>query len=222
MKRRVVSLVITLAVCLNLCPVWVLAADEDDGLCPHHSAHTAECGYAPPVLEQECTHNHEDGCYTTETNCVHEHTAECYPASDGTAETEEPALCTHACTEDGGCITRTLSCSHEHDDACGYVPGNPGAPCAFVCHICPIEALIAQLPDSVSEDNLEQVQAQLREIYARCDELTDDEQQQVDLSPCVSLLDQIEGMDSATYGDTPPDNPDKTHTLDADKDYDSP
>lgn len=222
MKRRVVSLVITLAVCLNLCPVWVLAADEDGGLCPHHSAHTAECGYVPPVLEQECTHNHDDGCYTTETNCVHEHTAECYPASDGAAETGEPALCTHTCTEDSGCITRTLSCPHEHDETCGYVPGNPGAPCTFVCQICPIEGLIAQLPDSVSEDNLEQIQTQLSEIYARYDELTGDEQQQVDLSPCVSLLDQIDGMDSAIYSDTPSDSPDKTHTLDADKDYDSP
>lgn len=30
MKRRVLSLMVTLALCLNLCPVWVLAAGEDD------------------------------------------------------------------------------------------------------------------------------------------------------------------------------------------------
>ena len=65
MKRRVLSLMITLALCLNLCPVWVLAAGEG-GPCPHHPAHTDECGYVPPTLEQECIHNHDDSCYTTE------------------------------------------------------------------------------------------------------------------------------------------------------------
>lgn len=80
MKRRVLSLMITLALCLNLCPVWVLAAGEG-GPCPHHPAHTDECGYVPPTLEQECIHNHDDSCYTTEIDCIHEHTAECYPLS---------------------------------------------------------------------------------------------------------------------------------------------
>ena len=50
MKRRVLSLMIALALCLNLCPMWAFAADEgtDSGLCPHHPAHTAEeCGYDP-------------------------------------------------------------------------------------------------------------------------------------------------------------------------------
>ena len=60
MKRRVLSFILTLALCLNLCPVWAWAADagRDGGLCPHHLAHTDACGYVPPSLEGECTHSH--------------------------------------------------------------------------------------------------------------------------------------------------------------------
>lgn len=202
MKRRVLSSILSLALCLNLCPVWVLAAEEaDGGMCPHHPAHTDDCGYAAPVLEQECTHDHDDSCYTAETACIHEHTAECYPDLADASEAAEPALCAHVCTEDSGCVTQTLFCLHEHDDICGYVPGNPGVPCAFVCQICPIEALIDKLPHSVSEYNRDQVQARLSEIFDLYDELAGEEQQQVDLSPCVSLLDQIDELDAAVQSD---------------------
>ena len=218
MKRRVLSSVLSLALCLNLCPVWVLAAGETDGgMCPHHPAHTDDCGYAAPVLEQECTHDHDDSCYTAETACIHEHTAECYPDLADASEAAEPDLCAHVCTEDGGCVTQTLSCLHEHDEICGYVPGNPGEPCAFVCQICPIEALIDKLPHSVSEYNSEQVQAQLGEIFDLYDELTGEEQQQVDLSPCVSLLDQIDELDAAVQSD----DSGAEDILDADKNLDS-
>jgi methionine-rich copper-binding protein CopC len=98
------------------------------------------------------------------------------------------------CTQDSGCVTRVLACLHEHGDACGYAEGNPGAPCTFACPICPIEDFISRLPARVSAHNMEQVQAQLSEIYALYEELTGDEQRQVDLSPCVALLDQIDGM----------------------------
>ena len=199
MKRRVLSFITVLALCLNLFPAGALAADEgtDDGLCPHHPAHTDACGYISPVSERECTHSHDDGCYTEETDCIHAHTAACYPGPDDASGTDEPALCAHVCTQDSGCVTRTLACLHEHGDACGYAEGNPGAPCTFVCPICPIEDLISKLPARVSAHNMEQVQAQLSEIYALYDELTSDEQQQVDLSPCAALLDQIDGMGSA-------------------------
>ena len=101
MKRRVQSFIITLALCLNLLPVEAFASGvgADGGLCPHHPAHTGECGYVSPVLEQECTHSHSDGCYTAETNCIHEHTAACYPASDDASGADEPALCVHMCTQ---------------------------------------------------------------------------------------------------------------------------
>lgn len=192
MKRRVLSLMITLALCLNLCPVWVLAAGEG-GPCPHHPAHTDECGYVPPTLEQECIHNHDDSCYTTEIDCIHEHTAECYPLSEDGSEGGGPVLCPHVCGEDSGCVAKELSCAHEHDAACGYAPETPGAPCLFVCRVCPIEKLISELPQSVSVHNSEQVREQINEIYDLYDGLTADEQEQVDLSPCISLLDQIDG-----------------------------
>lgn len=204
MKRRALSYITALALCLNLLPVWALTGDAgaDRGLCPHHPEHTDACGYAAPVPEQECTHSHSDDCYIAETDCIHEHTAECYPASDDPSGAAEPTLCTHVCTQDSGCVTKVLSCTHEHDAACGYAAGSPGAPCTFVCPICPIEDLIDGLPGSLSAQNAEQVQARLSEIYALYDELTDEEQQQVDLSPCAALLDQMDGLESAALSDT--------------------
>ena len=203
MKRRVLSLITALALCLNLFPAWAFAAEGEtgDGLCPHHPAHTEACGYVSPVLEQECTHSHNDSCYTAETDCIHAHTAECYPAPDDGSAEAEPVLCAHVCTQDSGCVTESLSCLHEHDGACGYAAGDPGAPCAFDCPVCPIEALIGKLPDSVSAHNAEQVREQIDEIYALYDALTDDEQQQVDLSPCAALLEQLDGMGSAVLVD---------------------
>ena len=90
MKRRVLSFITVLALCLNLFPAGAFAADEgtDDGLCPHHPAHTDACGYISPVSERECTHSHDDGCYTEETDCIHEHTAACYPGPDDASGTD--------------------------------------------------------------------------------------------------------------------------------------
>ncbi len=223
MKRRVLSLITALALCLNLFPVWAFAAEGEtgDGLCPHHPAHTEACGYVSPVLEQECTHSHSDGCYTAETDCIHAHTEECYPAPDGGSAEAEPVLCAHVCTQDGGCVTESLSCLHEHDGACGYAAGDPGAPCTFDCPVCPIEALIGKLPDSVSVHNAEQVREQLDEIYALYDALTDDEQQQVDLSPCAALLEQLDGMGAAVLVDG--EDPDySNYRLTANKNFDTP
>ncbi|MBD5118394.1 MAG: hypothetical protein HDT37_04700, partial [Clostridiales bacterium] len=57
MKRRILSLIIALALCLNLCPVGALAAGEEtaDGVCSHHPAHTDECGYVPGSPDAPCT-----------------------------------------------------------------------------------------------------------------------------------------------------------------------
>lgn len=128
MKRRVLSFIIALVLCLNLCPIRALAAGEgtNGGLCLHHPLHTAECG---------------------------------------------------------------------------YVPDSPDAPCTFACRICPVEDLIGQLPDSVSENNREQVQLQLSEISALYDGLTVDEQRQVDLSLCISLQEQLDGISLAALSD---------------------
>ena len=227
MKRRVSSFIIALALCLNLFPVWVFAADTGagGGLCPHHPEHTDACGYAAPVSEQECAHAHDDSCYTAQTSCVHQHTAQCDPDldPDGAAGADGPALCAHVCTQDSGCVVLTPACPHEHDDACGYVPAAPGAPCGFDCRICPIEDLIGRLPRSVSASDKDQVRAQLDQIYALYGELSADEQRQVDLSPCAALLDQLDDMSSEVLDDSLPDMStiDKI-ILDADKSRTSP
>ena len=83
-------------------------------------------------------------------------------------------------------------CKHhqEHDDACGYQPeseDSEGSPCTYECRICPIEDLIAALPDKVTEDNAEDVRGQLDEILALFSVLTEDEQEQIDLSRCYEL-----------------------------------
>ncbi len=206
MKRRVLSFVIALALCLDLCPTWAWAAGSgaDGGLCPHHPAHTDACGYREPSPKQECTHVHDDGCYSEETNCVHIHTAECGSDPDFDPGTDEPDACTHICTEDSGCVTRALSCPHVHDEACGYAPADPGAACGFACRICPIEELIGGLPSSVSASTREQVQAQLDEICALYDGLTAAEQRQVDLSRCEALQERINELGTVGLVDEPP------------------
>lgn len=225
MKRRVLSLITALALCVSLCPVQVLAADGEAGgpPCTHHPEHTEECGYVPPTPGAECTHSHDDGCYTIETDCIHEHTAECYGNPDYDPETDQPDACTHICTEDSGCVTRTLSCTHEHDEACGYAAEDPGVPCGFVCKICPINSLMEKLPDSVSADNLEQIGAQLSEIYDLYDELTADEQELVDLEPCLSLQNQMDEISAETLAAVrDPSKATSEVFMESDEDYPSP
>ena len=83
-------------------------------------------------------------------------------------------------------------CKHhqEHNADCGYIPKSEdgeGSPCTYECRICPVEDLIADLPDKVTEDNADDVRAQLEEILALYGELTEDEQGQIDLSSCYAL-----------------------------------
>ena len=126
MKKRLLASFLSLVLILGLLPTAALAAGiEDDGLCPHHTEHTAECGYAAP---------------TEETPCAHVHTAECY--SDGTLPTEGEEKVADVCT-------------HVHDAECGYSEGSEGSPCTFVCSICPVESMIEALPayaDATPED----------------------------------------------------------------------
>ena len=131
MKRRILSIITALALCLSLCPTWAFATEADPSLCKHHPEHTEDCGYAAPTEGQPCGHEHTEDCYTTD-------------EADG----EVP------------------DCQHSHDSACGYVQADPGAPCGYVCRICPIEDLIAALPEQVTEDNAADVRARLDEILA--------------------------------------------------------
>ena len=163
MKRRILSIITALALCLSLCPTWALAAEADPALCPHHREHTEDCGYTAPAEGQPCGHQHTAGCYTLGA----------LPDTDSGDYYEI-----------GADTENLLDCQHVHDSECGYVQADPGQPCGFVCRTCPVEALIAALPDKVTEDNAEDVRGQLDEILALFSVLTEDEQEQIDLSRC--------------------------------------
>lgn len=158
MKRRILSIITALALCLSLCPTWAFAAETDPALCPHHPAHTGECGYIAPTEGQPCGHEHTEDCYTTD--------------------------------EAGG---EVLDCQHTHDEDCGYVQADPGQPCGYECRVCPIEALIAALPEEVTADNADGVRGRLDQILALFSELTEEEQEQIDLSRVYELQEALDG-----------------------------
>ena len=172
MKRRILSIITALALCLSLCPTWAFAAEADPALCKHHPAHTEDCGYTAPAEGQPCGH---------------EHTAECY-ALEVLPDTESGDD-----YEIGADTENLLDCQHTHDSECGYVQANPGQSCGYECRICPIEDLIAALPDTVMEDNADNVRAQLDHILALYGELSWEEQEQIDLSRVYELQGALDG-----------------------------
>ena len=125
-KKRLLCGILACMLVLEYIPVPIFAS-EADGLCPHHTSHTPECGYSPAVEGHECGHVHTEECYQYVTACVHEH--------DETCGYEE-GTCSHVCSEESGCVTRTEACQHVHDESCGYVAAVLESPCAFVCAEC--------------------------------------------------------------------------------------
>lgn len=127
----------------------------------------------------------------------------------------------------------TSLCPHHriHTEECGYVPEDAGAPCAFVCRVCPVEALIGTLPYSVTPDNQNQVEDKLSAILALYTELTDDEQAQVDLSRCFGLQAQLDaantpalidnGVQSLLYELAEDESSGKSFDVDADQIFDA-
>ena len=92
-------------------------------------------------------------------------------------------------------------CKHhqEHDADCGYQPkseDSEGSPCTYECRICPIEDLIAALPDKVTEDNADEVRAQLDEILTLFSVLTEGEQEEIDLSRCYELQEALDNANA--------------------------
>ena len=204
MKRRILSIITALALCLGLCPGWAFAAEgePDAGLCAHHREHIG-CGYAAPAEGRPCGHEHGDECYSEETFCVHVHDETCYRDGLLPAEGEDKAAdaCVHVCSEESGCVTWTPDCRHAHDGECGYAEADPGAPCAYVCKLCPIENLIAALPDTVAEDNAVIVRGQLDEILALYRELDEGEQEEINLSRVLTLQEALDGANAPAPAD---------------------
>jgi len=182
------------------------------GLCEHHPEHNADCGYTEGTAGTPCVHEHTADCYEEVTNCVHEHDEDCYPeesvsgneATPSGAQKREPENCPHICDEESGCITKELNCQHEHDDECGYSPATAGTPCGYVCELCgsedseklatpsnaeavtvaSVQAMIDGLPNAeeITEDNAEEVKAQLDAIDEAKETLSDEEIDELDMT----------------------------------------
>ena len=182
------------------------------GLCEHHPEHNADCGYTEGTAGTPCVHEHTADCYEEVTNCVHEHDEDCYPeesvsgneATPSGAQKREPENCPHICDEESGCITKELNCQHEHDDECGYSPATAGTPCGYVCELCgsedseklatpsnaeavtvaSVQAMIDGLPNAeeITEDNAEEVKAQLDAIDEAKEKLSDEEIDELDMT----------------------------------------
>ena len=182
------------------------------GLCEHHPEHNADCGYTEGTAGTPCVHEHTVDCYEEVTNCVHEHDEDCYPeesvsgneATPSGAQKREPENCPHICDEESGCITKELNCQHEHDDECGYSPATAGTPCGYVCELCgsedseklatpsnaeavtvaSVQAMIDGLPNAeeITEDNAEEVKAQLEAIDEAKEKLSDEEIDELDMT----------------------------------------
>ena len=182
------------------------------GLCEHHPEHNADCGYTEGTAGTPCVHEHTVDCYEEVTNCAHEHDEDCYPeesvsgneATPSGAKKREPENCPHICDEESGCITKELNCQHEHDDECGYSPATAGTPCGYVCELCgsedseklatpsnaeavtvaSVQAMIDGLPNAeeITEDNAEEVKAQLEAIDEAKEKLSDEEIDELDMT----------------------------------------
>lgn len=150
MLKRMLCGLLACVLALGYIPVPAHAA-QIDGLCPHHTQHTPECGYSAGVAGVPCTHVCDAGCYQTVTQCTHVH-GDC-----GYAEGAAESVCTHVCSVESGCVAVIPDCHHVHDDSCGYVAEIPESPCTYQCAECQqaavdqaaadaVAALIAELP----------------------------------------------------------------------------
>lgn len=201
-------------------------AEEAEGApCTH------ECTQECMKLITQCIHEHTQECFSSisenenEDEEAGEEMVEKQEEESDTEEITEPdneqlsdsdegnsediLKCAHVCSIESGCIVEVPDCQHEHDEECGYVEAVQGHPCGYVCKICPVQELIDALPEEVTEENREDVLAQLDTILEKYQELTQEEQEQVDLSRYEELR--------ATLALTP--TPDKEENEEFDAPY---
>ena len=146
---------------------------------------------------------------------------------------EEPDSISKENTEDmeqrdtGAEDDSTNLCAHhkEHTMDCGYSrtsEDGEGSPCIYECRICPIEELIAALPDAVTEDNAEDVQEQLNKILDLYRELTAEEQEQIDISRCLELQAALDGANVPAPGEEPSDGSTEEDVAKVEKEGEAP
>lgn len=135
--KKLLSLVMCL--CLMAAALSAVAyAAPTDGLCPHHTAHDANCGYVEYKAAVPCTHvcSAEAGCTAAaaEVPCGHVCSAE-LGCTAATAEVPCNDVHVHdvAC---GYADAVAAVCAHtSHDGNCGYTADIPGTPCNHTCDI---------------------------------------------------------------------------------------
>lgn len=130
--RQLLLMLMALILCLASAPAAAVdgAARPTEGLCIHHSAHDAACGYQEGTPAQPCTHVHDAACgYREPIGEV--------PCDQGCADADGDGQIDHA----AGCAYRPAQeaqpCNHVHDAACGYQAAGPASPCAYAQAGCP-------------------------------------------------------------------------------------
>ncbi len=130
--RQLLLMLMALILCLASVPAAAVdgAARPTEGLCIHHSAHDAACGYQEGTPAQPCTHVHDAACgYREPIGEV--------PCDQGCADADGDGAIDHA----EGCLYRPAQeaqpCNHVHDAACGYQAAGTASPCAYAQAGCP-------------------------------------------------------------------------------------
>ena len=130
--RQLLLMLMALILCLASVPAAAVdgAARPTEGLCIHHSAHDAACGYQEGTPAQPCNHVHDAACgYREPIGEV--------PCDMGCADTNGDGAIDHA----AGCAYRPAQeaqpCNHVHDAACGYQAAGTASPCAYAQAGCP-------------------------------------------------------------------------------------
>lgn len=91
--KWLLSLLVSLCLTAGMLPGEARAETKEGGLCPHHTEHTADCGYEAAVDGSECTHVHDENCgYAEASECTHVHDENC-----GYVEGREGNSCNYVC-----------------------------------------------------------------------------------------------------------------------------
>lgn len=91
--KWLLSLLVSLCLTAGMLPGEARAETKEGGLCPHHTEHTADCGYEAAVDGSECTHVHDENCgYAQASECTHVHDENC-----GYVEGREGNSCNYVC-----------------------------------------------------------------------------------------------------------------------------
>ena len=130
--RQLLLMLMALILCLASVPAAAVdgAARPTEGLCIHHPAHDAACGYQEGTPAQPCNHVHDAACgYREPIGEV--------PCDMGCADTNGDGAIDHV----EGCAYRPAveaqPCGHVHDAACGYQAAGTASPCAYAQAGCP-------------------------------------------------------------------------------------